>query len=73
MKFASFLHKKLVDLLNDRRIVVWYDANGDFKVFASAINAPNTTVLLTLTGYDRFRNPFISITIFQPGSFEEHQ
>jgi len=45
MKFTSFLHKKLVDLLNDRRIVVWYDAEGDFKAFAAEFNAPNTEVL----------------------------
>ncbi len=45
MKFTSFLHKKLVDLLNDRRIVVWYDAEGDFEVFASAFNAPNCDVM----------------------------
>jgi len=45
MKFSSFLHKKLVDLLNDRRIVVWYDAEGDFKSFAAEFNAPNCEVL----------------------------
>lgn len=45
MKFTSFLHKKLVDLLNDRRIVVWYDAEGDFKAFAAEFNAPNCEVL----------------------------
>jgi hypothetical protein len=45
MRFTSFLHKKLVDLLNDRRIVVWYDAEGDFKAIAAAFNAPNTEVL----------------------------
>jgi len=45
MKFTSFLHKKLVDLLGDRRIVVWYDAEGDFKSFAAEFNAPNCEVL----------------------------
>lgn len=45
MKFTSFLHKKLVDLLNDRRIVVWYDADGAFKDFVRAFNAPNCVVL----------------------------
>ena len=45
MKFTSFLHKKMVDLLNDRRIVVWYDAEGDFKAFAAAFNGPNCDVL----------------------------
>ena len=45
MKFTTFLHKKLVDLLSDRRIVVWYDAEGDFKAFAAAFNGPNCEVL----------------------------
>lgn len=45
MKFTSFLHKKLVDLLNDRRIVVWYDADGDFTGFVRTFNAPNCEVL----------------------------
>ena len=45
MKFTSFLHKKLVDLLGDRRIVVWYDAEGDFKAFAASFNGPNCEVL----------------------------
>lgn len=45
MKFTSFLHKKLVDLLNDRRIVVWYDVEGDFKAFAAAFNGPNCELL----------------------------
>jgi len=45
MKFTSFLHKKLIDLLGDRRIVVWYDAVGDFKSFAASFSAPNCEVL----------------------------
>jgi hypothetical protein len=45
MMLSSFLHKKLVDLLNDRRIVVWYDAEGDFKSFAAEFSAPNCEVL----------------------------
>ncbi|MDY6908914.1 MAG: hypothetical protein SWC40_03045 [Thermodesulfobacteriota bacterium] len=45
MKFTSFLHKKLIDLLGDRRIVVWYDAEGDFKSFAAEFSAPNCEVL----------------------------
>ncbi len=47
MKFTAFLRKKLIDLLNDRRIVVWYDAEGDFKDFADSFNAPNCVVLST--------------------------
>ena len=45
MKFTSFLHKKLVELLNDRRIVVWYDTDGDFTGFVRTFNAPNCEVL----------------------------
>ncbi|MHB8782131.1 MAG: PglZ domain-containing protein [Desulfobacteria bacterium] len=45
MKFTSSLNKKLIDLLNARRIVVWYDAEGDFKTFAATFNAPNCEVL----------------------------
>lgn len=45
MKLTSFLHQKLVDLLSDRRIVVWYDAEGDFKSFAAEFSAPNCEVL----------------------------
>jgi len=45
MKFTSFLHKKLIDLLNDRRIVVWYDGEGDFKALTAAFKGPNCEVL----------------------------
>ena len=45
MKFTSFLHKKLIDLLGERRIVVWYDAERDFTSFATEFSAPNCEVL----------------------------
>ena len=45
MKFTSFLHKKLIDLLGERRIVVWYDAERNFTSFASQFSAPNCEVL----------------------------
>ena len=45
MKFTAFLYKKLADLLNDRRIVVWYDGEGRFEEFAASFNAPNCEVL----------------------------
>lgn len=47
MNFTSFLRKKLVDLLNERRIVVWYDPSGDFAEFVGQFKAPNCEVLLT--------------------------
>lgn len=49
MKFSSFLNKKLIDQLNDRRVVVWYDAEGDFKTFAHSFSAPNCELLLSET------------------------
>jgi len=45
MTFTAFLRKKLVDLLNERRIVVWYDGEGDFPQFAASFEAPNCEVL----------------------------
>jgi hypothetical protein len=45
MSFSNYLRKRLIDLLNDRRIVVWYDAEGDFKTFAGSFNAPNCELL----------------------------
>ncbi|EPR45033.1 hypothetical protein dsmv_3726, partial [Desulfococcus multivorans DSM 2059] len=42
MKFTAFLHKKLIDLLNDRCIVIWYDAGGDFKIFTDFRSTPRT-------------------------------
>ena len=45
MSFSSYLRKRVIDLLNDHRIVVWYDAESDFKVFVSSFNAPGCEVL----------------------------
>jgi len=45
VKFTEFLHRKLADHLNDRRIVVWYDGEERFKEFAASFNAPNCEVL----------------------------
>jgi hypothetical protein len=52
MKFTAFLHKKLVDLLNDRRIVVWYDAEGISKR-SPPFNAPNCEVLSPKNRFSR--------------------
>jgi len=45
MKLSTYLYKKIVDLLDTRRIVVWYDSEGDFRAFAAEFKAPNTEVL----------------------------
>ena len=40
MNFSAFLHKRLCDLLAERRIVVWYDPDGVFTEFLAGFNAP---------------------------------
>ena len=45
MTFSAFLRKRLIDLLNERRVVVWYDAEKNFAAFAGTVNAPNCEVL----------------------------
>lgn len=45
MKLSTFLHKRLVDLLDERRIVVWYDAEHAFEEFVGSFNAPNCMVV----------------------------
>lgn len=45
MTFTSFLSKRLLDLLNDRRIVIWYDPENDFLEYVAAFNTPNCEVL----------------------------
>lgn len=45
MKFTAFLHKKINDLLDERRIVVWYDAEKDFTSFVAEFSAPDCEVL----------------------------
>lgn len=49
MKFTTFLHKQLSDLVEDRRVVVWYDAEGDFGDFVRSFNAPNCEVISAAT------------------------
>ncbi len=45
MRLSSYLHKKLVELLEDKRIVVWYDATGDFKEFVKGFEAAKCAVI----------------------------
>lgn len=46
MNFTAYLHKKLVDLLNDKRIVVWYDSEKKFNDFIYAFKAPNCVKIM---------------------------
>jgi len=45
MKFSEYLQKRIVDLLNERRIIVWYDPKQDFKDFITSFSLPSCTVL----------------------------
>lgn len=45
MSLSSYLRKRLIDLLNDRRIVVWYDPEENFRTFITKFSAPNCEVL----------------------------
>lgn len=55
MSLSRYLHKRMVDLLNDRRIVVWYDAEGDFAGFVEGFKAPNCEVFSTTNSVLRAR------------------
>ncbi len=46
MSLTSHLTKRLIDLLDEHRIVVWYDREGAFADFASVIRAPGCKVVL---------------------------
>ena len=45
MRFTSFLKKRITDLINDRRIVVWYDPDTNFSTFVKHFTAPNCEIL----------------------------
>lgn len=43
--FTDYLKKRLIDLLNDRRIVVWYDPETHFEEFTRSFQAPSCQIL----------------------------
>ena len=43
--FTDYLKKRLIDLLNDRRIVVWYDPERHFEELTRSFRAPSCQVL----------------------------
>jgi len=45
MKISKFITKTLMDLLDEKRIVVWYDSPGDFTDFAQRFNAAKCKVV----------------------------
>jgi hypothetical protein len=45
MKFSSWLTKRLIDLLEEKRIVVWYDPDRFFLDFVQQFKAPHAVVI----------------------------
>ena len=46
MSLTPYLKKRLVDLLEEKRVVVWYDGEKAFEEVARAFRAPNCTAIL---------------------------
>jgi len=47
VSLAAYLKKRLIDLLEEKRVVVWYDADAAFEDVARAFKAPSSSVILT--------------------------
>jgi hypothetical protein len=45
MTLSAFLQNRLVELLNERRIVVWYDGERAFEEFVQSFKAPSCVVV----------------------------
>lgn len=45
MSLAAYLKKRLTDLLEERRVVVWYDGEAAFGEVARVFKAPNSSVI----------------------------
>ena len=45
MTFSKYVRKLLTQLLNDKRIIVWYDPDKEFRDFVRSFQAPNCAIL----------------------------
>jgi hypothetical protein len=45
MTLSAFVQNRLVELLNERRIVVWYDGEHAFEEFVQSFKAPSWIVI----------------------------
>ena len=61
MSLTSHLNKRLIDLLEEYRIVVWYDREDAFKEFAAAFRAPGCKVVLATASTLRARRDAESV------------
>jgi hypothetical protein len=47
VSLTAYLKKRLTDLLEEKRVVVWYDGEAAFGEIARTFKAPNSTVILS--------------------------
>ena len=55
MSLKTYLNKRLVDLLEEKRVVVWYDGEKAFEEVARVFAAPNCTTILAAASRLRAR------------------
>ncbi len=55
MSLTSYLKKRLIDLLEEKRVVVWYDEEKAFQDIARGFAAPNCTAILAAASRLRAR------------------
>ena len=46
MSLTAYLNKRMMDLLDEKRVVVWYDGEKAFEEVAQGFRAPNCTTVL---------------------------
>jgi hypothetical protein len=61
VSLTSHLNKRLIDLLEEHRVVVWYDREDAFREFASAFKAPRCQVVLATDSTLRARREAESV------------
>ena len=73
MKLKAYINNKLSELLERHRIVVWYDASGDFKKHYDKFSFSNTAVLSTENSTLRTRREVdeVYINLLESGETNE--
>src|SRR5437773_11270538 len=47
MSLTAYLNKRLIDLLEEKRVIVWYDGENAFGDIAKTFVAPNTSLVIS--------------------------
>jgi len=55
VSLTAYLRKRLTDLLEEKRVVVWYDGEKAFEEVARVFAAPNCTTILAAASRLRAR------------------